>query len=187
MTQSQPLLDFLHGLISDGAVRARFTADPAGTLASGGVVATSPQAVYDALVRIGDDQDLAQGFDRGATRGTDVLHVPPPPPPEFFGEHDAHDAAVHYLDNYVSSSFDDDLGPFTGSSAEHGVEVGDDRPADELFGHPVTGDAAAHDVGDGHDYSAHDGAQDYGSHDYNSQADGGSDTGHHGGFDAGGL
>jgi uncharacterized protein with von Willebrand factor type A (vWA) domain len=34
MTQSQSLLEFLHGLISDGAVRARFSADPAETLAS---------------------------------------------------------------------------------------------------------------------------------------------------------
>lgn len=170
MTQSQPLLDFLRGLISDGAVRARFAADPAASLAAGGVVATSPQAVYDALVRIGDDQDLAHGFDRGfgdgRARGTDVLNVPPPPPPEYFGERDAHDAALHYLDNYVTSSFDDDLGPFTGSSAEHTIEAPDDHPAEDLFGHPLTDDGAAH--GYDHDHAldqALDHGQDFGGHD----------------------
>lgn len=165
MTQSQALLDFLHGVISDGASRARFSADPSGAMAAGGVVATSPQGVYDALVRIGDDQDLAQGFDRGSdggrARGTDVLHVPPPPPPEYFGEHDAHDAAVHYLDNYVSSSFDDDLGPFTGSSAEHGVDAdGDFRGPDVKVGDDTV-----------HDFSATDTGHDYGSHDYGSHTD----------------
>jgi hypothetical protein len=172
MSQSQSLLDFLHGLISDGALRARFSADPASALAGGGVVGTSPQEVYDTLVRIGDDQDLAQGFDRGfdggRARSADILHVPPPPPPEYFGERDAHAAAVHYLDNYVSSSFDDDLGPFTGSSAEHAV---DDGAAEDQFGDPATADG--HDFDAGHDYSAHD-----------SDAH---DPTHHGGFDAGGL
>lgn len=166
MTQSQSLLDFLYGLIRDGALRAQFTADPASALAARGIVETSTQDVYDALVRISDDQDLAQGFDRGAARGTDVLNVPPPPPPEYFPEHDAHGAAVRYLDNYVSSSFDDDLGPFTGSSAEHGADAGDDLSARQ-----VTDDGAGHDDG---------------AHDYGSQADAGSDPGYHSGFDAGG-
>jgi hypothetical protein len=175
MTHSQSLLDLLYGLISDGASRARFSADPAAALAAGGVVATSPQAVYEALVRIGDDQDLAQGFDRGAFRSTDVLHVPPPPPPDYFGDRDAHGAAVRYLDNYVSSGFDDDLGPFTGSSAERAA--GEDITVDDQFDHPATEEP-------GHDYAAHEGAEhQYDSHDHGSQIE--SDAGHHGAFDAG--
>jgi hypothetical protein len=166
MTHDQSLLDFLRGLVADGASRARFSADPDAALSAGGVVATSPQDVHDALVRIGDDEDLGRGFGGGRARATDVVNVPPPPPPEYFGEHDTHRAAVHYLDNYVNSNFDDDLGPFTGSSAEHAV---DDGAAEGRFGHPATSDD--HDLDAGHDYGAHD------SH----------DPSHHGGFDAGGL
>lgn len=165
MTHDQSLLDFLRGLVGDGASRARFSADPDAALFAGGVVATSPQDVHDALVRIGDDEDLGRGFGGGRARATDVVNVPPPPPPEYFGERDPHRAAVHYLDNYVSSNFDDDLGPFTGSSAEHAAveeslraQVGDD---DGL-------------------YSDSHGADDYSSHEYsNSHADGGPEPAQH--------
>ncbi|HTK65609.1 MAG TPA: hypothetical protein VL595_24710 [Pseudonocardia sp.] len=187
MTQSPALLDFLHGLISDGGSRARFSADPAAALAAGGVVSTSPQDVHDALVRISDDQDLAQGFDRGSddgrARGTDVLHVPPPPPPEYFADRDAHGAAVRYLDNYVTSNFDDDLGPFTGSSADaEGAYGAHGDPAHDYAGTDVVHDYTGHEDS-AHDYSG----QDYSGHDYTGQSDTGSDAGHHGGFDAGGL
>lgn len=204
MTQSRALLDLLHGLISDGAARARFSADPAAALAAGGVVSTSPQDVHDALVRISDDQDLAQGFDRGfdggRSRGTDVLHVPPPPPPEYFGDRDAHGAAVRYLDNYVTGNFDDDQGPFTGSSAEHGDVAADpaggygahDDPAHGYAGTDSVHDYTAHDYPGhedaGHDYTGHDyTGHDYAGHDYAGGSDAGSDPGHHGGVDAGGL
>jgi hypothetical protein len=191
MPQNQPLLDFLHGLLGDGAARARFSADPAAALAAAGVVVAGPTDVHDALVRIGDDQDLAQGFDRGSDEGrgraTDVLHVPPPPPPEYFGEHDGHAAAVRYLDNYVTSNFDD-LGPFTGSSAERGAGEDDYSGTDSVHDYSGT---------DGvHDYSPTDGVHDYTGHDYTGpghdygyggQAGPGSEPDHHAGFDAGGL
>lgn len=114
MSQSQSLLDFLYGLIRDGGLRAEFTADPAAVFAQHGIADATPQSIYEALVLIGDNQDLG--------RNTDILHIPPPPPPAYFADHDAHGAGVGYLDNYVSSSFDDDRGPFTGSSDAHGID-----------------------------------------------------------------
>lgn len=152
MTQSQSLLEFLHGLISDGAVRARFSADPAETLASGGVVATSPQAVYEALVRMGDDQDLG--------RSNWTLHIPPPPPPAYFGDQDAHSAGIHYLDNYVTSSFDDDQGPFTGDADAHAVEPAIGGYPSHLDEGEGAGDAY-HAEPDGVDAFGHD---DHGAH-----------------------
>lgn len=113
MTQS--LVDFLSGLLRDGGRRAEFSADPGAALARHGLSEPSPQSIYEALVRIGDDQDLG--------RRNDVLNIPPPPPPAYFAGHTGDGAGVRYLDNYVSG-LDDALGPFTGSSDAHGVEPG---------------------------------------------------------------
>jgi hypothetical protein len=109
---SQTLVDFLSGLLRDGGRRAEFSADPGATLARHGLAEPSPQNIYDALVRIGDDQDLGR-------RPGDVLNIPPPPPPAYFAGHTGDGAGVRYLDNYVSG-LDDAQGPFTGSSDAHG-------------------------------------------------------------------
>jgi hypothetical protein len=136
MSQSQSLVDFLVRLIRDGGQRAEFSVDPAAAFARHGISDPSPRSIYEALVLIGDDQDLG--------RSTDVLHVPPPPPPAYFGDHhlDGAGAGARYLDNYVSSGFDDDQGPFTGSSDAHGID-------------PVTGS-----TDHGYDHQVDDGVDD---------------------------
>lgn len=121
MTQSQTLVEFLSGLLRDGGRRAEFSADPAAALERHGLPEPSPQTIYEALVRISDDQDLGR-------RPGDVLNIPPPPPPAYFGEHTGAGAGVRYLDNYVSG-LDDGFGPFTGSSDAYGPEAGFDDDA----------------------------------------------------------
>ncbi|MDQ2707602.1 MAG: IniB N-terminal domain-containing protein [Actinomycetota bacterium] len=166
MSQSQSLVDFLQRLIRDGALRSEFGADPAATFADHGITGTSPQDIYEALVLIGDNEDLGRGFDRGAGAG----HLPPPPPPQYFGDGDAQGAAIHYLDNYVTSGFDDDRGPFTGSSADHAPDSGGADPVEDPHYHQLTDPGAGHGFDDGMDHGQH-----------------GADPADHGGFDAYGI
>jgi hypothetical protein len=149
---SEPLVEFLRVLTRDPALRAEFSADPAGVLAvhAGGRVA--PRQVHDALVRIREDEALGRGFDRGA----DDRQIPPPPPPEYFADHDA----AGYLDNYVAGGFDLDGGlrnpveqgvdaaPQVADVFDQGtdvtaVDLGGDTPAPDLGADPPPADHGA--------------------------------------------
>jgi hypothetical protein len=158
MAESQTLVDFLIGLLRDGGLRAEFSADPAAALARHGITDAGPRTIYEALVQIGDDHELA----RRGPGGGDVLNIPPPPPPAYFPGQPEDGAGARYLDNYVSG-LDDHLGPFTGSSDgveqayDHGLD-GTDHDADHSSDHSDTGIGDPHlDAGysaDQGDYSA---------------------------------
>lgn len=95
MTTSTSLIDLIMSLLKDPSARAAFQEDPEGFLASCGDV--SAEDIKDAI-------DLADDRDNG--HGGNHIHVPPAPPAPHPhpGESD-HEAAVRYLNSYVTNNY----------------------------------------------------------------------------------
>ena len=94
MTTSTSLIDLIMSLLRDPAQRAAFQDDPEGFLASCGDI--SPQDVKDAI-------DLAD--DRDSHSGGNHIHVPPAPHPHPHPGESDHEAAVRYLNTYVTNNY----------------------------------------------------------------------------------
>jgi hypothetical protein len=94
MTTSTSLIDLIMSLLKDPAQRAAFSDDPQGFLASCGDI--SPEDVKDAI-------DLAD--DRDSHQGGNHIHVPPAPHPHPHPGESDHDAAVRYLNTYVTNNY----------------------------------------------------------------------------------
>jgi hypothetical protein len=94
MTTSTSLIDLIMSLLRDPAQRAAFQDDPEGFLASCGDI--SPQDVKDAI-------DLAD--DRDSHGGGNHIHVPPAPHPHPHPGESDHEAAVRYLNTYVTNNY----------------------------------------------------------------------------------
>jgi hypothetical protein len=94
------LLELLLNLLRDPSA---FREDPEGVLASCGDV--SPEDIREALILLQDrqDADFSREYHGG---GNHVVHVPPPPPAPapHPGESD-HEAAVRYLDTYITNNY----------------------------------------------------------------------------------
>jgi hypothetical protein len=93
------LLELLLNLLRDpGAYRE----DPEGFLSSCGDV--SPEDIREALILLQDRQDA--DFGREYNTGGNVVHVPPPPPaPEPEPGESNQEAAIRYLDTYVTNNY----------------------------------------------------------------------------------
>lgn len=94
MTTSTSLIDLIMSLLKDPASRAAFQDDPEGFLASCGDI--SPEDVKDAI-------DLAD--DRDSHSGGNHIHVPPAPHPQPHPGESDHEAAVRYLNTYVTNNY----------------------------------------------------------------------------------
>ncbi|MGI5126459.1 IniB N-terminal domain-containing protein [Pseudonocardia sp. CA-107938] len=94
MTTSTSLIDLIMSLLRDPAQRAAFQEDPEGFLASCGDI--SPEDVKDAI-ELADDRDSGHG-------GSHV-HVPPPPHPHPHPGESDHEAAVRYLNTYITNNY----------------------------------------------------------------------------------
>ncbi len=94
MTTSTSLIDLIMSLLRDPAQRAAFQDDPEGFLASCGDI--SPEDVKDAI-------DLAD--DRDSHSGGNHIHVPPAPHPHPHPGESDHEAAVRYLNTYVTNNY----------------------------------------------------------------------------------
>jgi hypothetical protein len=94
MTTSTSLIDLIMSLLRDPAQRAAFQEDPEGFLASCGDI--SPEDVKDAI-------DLAD--DRDSHQGGHHIHVPPAPHPHPHPGESDHDAAIRYLDTYITNNY----------------------------------------------------------------------------------
>jgi hypothetical protein len=119
------LLELLLNLLRDPSA---YREDPEGFLSSCGDV--SPEDIREALLLLQDRQDA--DFGREYNSGGNVIHVPPPPPaaePEP-GESN-HEAAVRYLDTYVTNNYIDDRDTNIDNSTNLQVETdGGDFDAD---------------------------------------------------------
>jgi hypothetical protein len=97
---SVSLLDLLMNLLNDPAEKAAFVADPAGFLADCGLDDLSPADIHDAIQLAADNErhDLTNHHHGDG-------HMPPPPPvPSHHGE-SSHDAAITYLNNYITDNY----------------------------------------------------------------------------------
>ncbi|GEL25403.1 hypothetical protein PSU4_43570 [Pseudonocardia sulfidoxydans NBRC 16205] len=96
---STSLLDFLMSLLNDPAEQAAFQADPAAYLESCGMSNLSAEDIHDAIALANDDEshNWKGGHDHGG-------HLPPPPPVHH-GHESPHEAAVKYLNNYITNNY----------------------------------------------------------------------------------
>jgi hypothetical protein len=123
MTTSTSLIDFLLSLLRDPEARAAFQADPGGYLSSCGLDDLTPADLHDALVLLQDNQDA--DFSRDYNTGGNQVHVPAPAPapaPEP-GESD-HDAAITYLNNYITNNHIDDRDTIVDNSVNQQIDTG---------------------------------------------------------------
>jgi hypothetical protein len=120
MTSSNSLIDLLLNLLRDPQALAAYQDDPQGFLSSCGNV--SPADVHDALLLLQDSQDADSSRDYN-TGGNHVAgaHIPPPPPAHD-GESD-HEAAVRYLNTYITNNNIDDRDTIVDNSVNQQVDT----------------------------------------------------------------
>jgi hypothetical protein len=121
MTTSTSLIEMLLNLLRDPSALAAYREDPDGFLSSCGDV--SPEDVRESLILLQDNQDA--DFSRDYNTGGNQIQVPPPPPaprPEP-GESD-HEAAVRYLNTYITENHIDDRDTITDNSINQQIDTG---------------------------------------------------------------
>ncbi|MGH8964072.1 MAG: hypothetical protein ACRDXB_01905 [Actinomycetes bacterium] len=123
MTTSTTLYEFLLNLLGNPSAIAAYRDDPEGYLASCGE-SLSPESVRDALVQLQDNQD--GDFQREQNSGSNVqVHVPPPPPaPEPEPGESDQEAAVRYLNTYVTNNYVDDRDTHVDNSLNQQIDTG---------------------------------------------------------------
>jgi hypothetical protein len=95
------LLELLLNLLRDPSA---YREDPEGFLASCGDV--SPEDIREALVLLQDRQDADFSRDYNTGGNHNVVHVPPPPPaPQPEPGESNQEAAIRYLDTYVTNNY----------------------------------------------------------------------------------
>ncbi|MHA6797174.1 IniB N-terminal domain-containing protein [Pseudonocardia bannensis] len=120
MSAPTSLLDLLLSLLRDDEALAAFQDDPDAFLASCGLTELTPEDVHDALVLVEDNQDA--DFDREYNTGGNHVHLPPPPHREP-GESD-HEAAVKYLNTYITNNYVDDRDTIVDNSVNQQIDTG---------------------------------------------------------------
>jgi hypothetical protein len=130
-TASTSLLDLLLSLFRSPEALAAYKEDPQGFLSS--CVNISPADVRDALVLLEDSQEaeFSRDYNTGPSHtsgsyvsGNHVQVPPPPPPPErHVGESD-HEAAVRYLNTYITNNYVDDRDTVIDNSVKQQIDTG---------------------------------------------------------------
>ncbi|MHA6623879.1 IniB N-terminal domain-containing protein [Pseudonocardia sichuanensis] len=121
MTNSTTLIELLLSILRDPSALDAYRDDPDGFLASCGDI--SPEDVREALVLLEDNQDAS--FDRDYNTGGNQIHVPPPPPaPEPEPGESDHEAAVKYLNTYITNNHIDDRDTITDNSVNQQIDTG---------------------------------------------------------------
>jgi hypothetical protein len=125
MTTSTSLLDLLLNLFRDPEAMAAFKDDPNGYLAPCGDI--SPDDVRDALVLLNDNQDadFSREYNTGSSHTSGHGHVPPPPPvPEKHEGESDHEAAVRYVNTYITNNYVDDRDTIIDNSVNQQIDTG---------------------------------------------------------------
>jgi hypothetical protein len=103
MTTSTSLIEFLMSLLRDPEALSAYQDDPNGYLASCGLSNISPADVHDGLVLLEDNQSA--DFSRHTNVGNDVHVATPPPAPHPAPGVTEHDAAIQYLNSYITNNY----------------------------------------------------------------------------------
>jgi hypothetical protein len=122
MSQPMSLLEFLRELFTNVQMRDYFLEDPHGALEEHGLGHLSPADVHDALVLIEDTQTA--DFSRDYNTGDNSLAVATPPPPPAHFDGDDHEAAVQYLNNYITNNYVTDNDTIVDNSVNQQIDTG---------------------------------------------------------------
>ncbi|GAA1879355.1 hypothetical protein GCM10009836_70920 [Pseudonocardia ailaonensis] len=117
MSSPSALIQVLLDLLSDPATAAEFQANPADFLAKCGITDVSAEQIHDAIALIDDDSAPHKGGHDAPHHGG---HTTPPPPP---ADH-SHEAAVKYLNTYVSNYYVDDRDTTIDNSINQNIHTG---------------------------------------------------------------
>jgi hypothetical protein len=121
MTTSTSLIDFLLNLLRDPEALAAFQEDSNGYLASCGIENLSPGDVHDALVLLQDNQDADFSRDYNTGGNSVAVHTPPP----VHHDHgDDHEAAIEYLNTYITNNYVDDRDTIVDNSVNQQIDTG---------------------------------------------------------------
>ena len=112
------LVAFITELFSHHDLRAAFSEDPQGTLHNAGLDNVSPADIHDALA-------LCAGEESGSGHHA-TSFAPPPPPPvhhDYATPAQSHEAAVQYLNSYITNTFVDDRDTTVDNSVHQSVDT----------------------------------------------------------------
>ena len=147
MTSTSPsLIDLIMSLLRDPAAHAAFTEDPSGWLESCGAGDVTPADIHDALVLVSDNQhgDFSRDYNLGGN------HVSVPPPPANHPGESDHEAAVRYLNTYVTNNYQENHTTVLDQSVNQEIDTHGGSFHQNLDNHSVnaTGDGAVAAGGD---------------------------------------
>ncbi|MBN9097998.1 MULTISPECIES: IniB N-terminal domain-containing protein [unclassified Pseudonocardia] len=123
MAESMSLMEFIQKLFTDGDLRALFNSDPQAVMSDYGLSSLSPDDVCDALVLAQDNQTA--DFSRDYNTGGNHIQLPPAPPaPRPEPGESEHEAAVRYLNTYVTNNYVDDRDTIVDNSVNQQIDTG---------------------------------------------------------------
>lgn len=119
MAEHMSLLEFLQELMSNQQARDWFANEPDAALTHYGLANLSPTDVHDAVVLSQDTQTA--DFDREYNTGHNAAFAPPPPVASHHAGGD-HEAAVDYLNQYITNAYVNDQHTIADHPANHQVD-----------------------------------------------------------------
>ena len=111
-TEASSLVDLILKLLNDPQALEEFKEHPDAVLASCGATNVSPEDVHDALVLADDDDSSGSSH-----------HEPPPAPHPHPGE-TVHEAAIRYINEYVTNNYVDDRDTTIDNSVNQQIDTG---------------------------------------------------------------
>jgi hypothetical protein len=120
MTTSTSLIEFLLNLLRDPEAREAFLEDGDAYLEDCGIDHLSPADLHDALLLLQDNQEAS--FDRDYNTGGNSITVHTPPPVHH-GDHDDHEDAVRYLNNYITNNYVNDSDTIIDNSLNQTIDT----------------------------------------------------------------
>ncbi|NMH98940.1 IniB N-terminal domain-containing protein [Pseudonocardia acidicola] len=121
MSAPTSLIELLLNLLRDPEALAAFQEDPQSFLSSCGITELSPEDVHDAVVLAQDSHDSS--FDRDHHTGGNHVQLPPPPPaPHPAPGESHHEAAIKYLNTYITNNYVDDRDTIVDNSINQNID-----------------------------------------------------------------
>jgi hypothetical protein len=121
MSEPMTLLEFLRELLTNEQARDWYADDPDAALKYYGLDDLSPADVHDALTLIEDNQTA--DFDREYNTGNNEVHFPSPPPVPAHYEGGDHEAAVEYLNRYITNNYVNDQDTIVDNSTNQQIDT----------------------------------------------------------------
>jgi hypothetical protein len=122
MTDSTSLIDMILNMLRNPSEIPAFQADPQSYLDACGAGDITPADLHDALVLAEDNQD--GDFSRDYNTGGNHIVLPPAPPaPQPHPGESEHEAAIRYLNTYVTNNYVDDRDTIVDNSTNQQIDT----------------------------------------------------------------